>query len=54
MHCKYVEPGWKCPVGGKPCIPLTCGNGMVETGELCDDKNNADGDGCSYDCMHIE
>ena len=28
-----------------------CGNGVVETGEECDDGNNVDGDGCSSDCM---
>ncbi len=28
----------------------TCGNSIVETGETCDDGNNADGDGCSSTC----
>ena len=27
-----------------------CGNGIVETGEECDDGNTADGDGCSTTC----
>jgi cysteine-rich repeat protein len=27
-----------------------CGNGIVETGEECDDGNNIDGDGCSATC----
>ena len=27
-----------------------CGNGQLETGELCDDGNNRDGDGCAADC----
>ena len=31
-----------------------CGNALVETGELCDDGNQADGDGCSADCKVIE
>jgi cysteine-rich repeat protein len=27
-----------------------CGNGVLDPGEECDDKNNQDGDGCSADC----
>ena len=30
-----------------------CGNGVLETGESCDDGNAADGDGCSSMC-HLE
>lgn len=29
-----------------------CGNGTVETGELCDDSNRANNDQCSADCLH--
>lgn len=29
----------------------TCGNGIVEPTEECDDGNNADGDGCSASCV---
>ncbi|MCB9738547.1 MAG: DUF4215 domain-containing protein [Deltaproteobacteria bacterium] len=29
----------------------TCGNGIVEGTEECDDGNNADGDGCSSTCV---
>lgn len=28
----------------------TCGNGLVETGEMCDDGNLTSGDGCSASC----
>lgn len=28
-----------------------CGNGVLETGEQCDDGNNADGDGCTSNCL---
>jgi cysteine-rich repeat protein len=28
-----------------------CGNGKVDTGEACDDKNKIDGDGCSPGCQ---
>jgi len=29
-----------------------CGNGMLESGEACDDGNQSDFDGCSADCLH--
>lgn len=28
----------------------TCGDGLVDPGETCDDTNQVDGDGCSSDC----
>lgn len=37
-----------------PPPPFTanqCGNGVVESGEECDDGNTADFDGCSADCL---
>jgi cysteine-rich repeat protein len=30
--------------------PVTCGNGIVEEGEECDDGNLTSGDGCDFDC----
>ncbi len=30
--------------------PAVCGNGVIEPGEMCDDGNNAGGDGCEADC----
>ncbi len=30
---------------------IVCGNGMHEVGELCDDGNVQDGDGCNHDCV---
>jgi cysteine-rich repeat protein len=33
------------------CTEPVCGNGIVEPGEMCDDGNAADGDGCSALCM---
>ena len=27
-----------------------CGNGVLDTGEQCDDENTMDGDGCSSTC----
>ena len=34
------------------CIEVvsSCGNGVVDAGEECDDGNNDDGDGCAADC----
>lgn len=33
-----------------PPVPV-CGDGAVDAGELCDDDNTADGDGCSATCL---
>jgi cysteine-rich repeat protein len=35
---------------GPPPEPV-CGNGVIETGEGCDDDNTANGDGCSSSCQ---
>src|SRR5213075_2532769 len=32
------------------CHPVVCGNGKMEPGEVCDDGNARDGDGCSSGC----
>jgi len=32
----------------------TCGDGIVDTGEACDDGNTTGGDGCAADCSKIE
>jgi cysteine-rich repeat protein len=34
-----------------PPPPPSCGNGVVETGEQCDDGNTTSGDGCSATCQ---
>lgn len=37
---------------GGPTLPTArCGNGVVEAGEVCDDANGVDGDGCSASCQ---
>lgn len=41
-----ADPQW-VPVHG---VFAECGNGVVETGEQCDDGSRANGDGCSRQC----
>jgi len=41
LQCAAVQP---------VCIETNCGNGHVDTNEICDDGNVMDGDGCSHDC----
>ena len=36
------------------CIVATCGDELVEPGEMCDDGNRVSGDGCSDDCKSNE
>ena len=35
----------------RPCGGAACGNGVLETGEECDDGNTVSGDGCSATCQ---
>jgi cysteine-rich repeat protein len=39
-----------CPTDAPLCIDVTCGNGVLEGTEACDDGNNTSGDGCEADC----
>ena len=55
QHCNnggVCPPGSQCTDTGvaQLCIRLTCGNGIVDPGEVCDDGNNESGDGCPADC----
>src|SRR5690606_17911315 len=43
-----------CAANGEVCIYDDCGDGELQPGELCDDGNKTDGDGCSSDCKSIE
>ena len=48
-----LEQGWVCPAPGSPCIKAPrCGDGVVQVaqGEVCDDGNITEGDGCSANC----
>ncbi len=40
-----------CALGVWRSLADTCGNGIVEVTEECDDGNNANGDGCSAICV---
>jgi cysteine-rich repeat protein len=47
----------ECGDGEHPDAPTgdpACGNGIVEPGEVCDDGNNVNGDGCSNQCNSVE
>ena len=52
-----LEASYTCSVVGKPCLftpppqPPQCGNGVIQTGEGCDDGNAQSGDGCSSTCQ---
>jgi len=52
--------GRVCPVGTvcaaaqDVCIANGCGDSVEDTGEVCDDGNVRDGDGCSADCESLE
>jgi cysteine-rich repeat protein len=52
--------GTPCGAGGScnagVCVGSTCGDGTIDTarGEVCDDGDTADGDGCPSDCSFIE
>jgi cysteine-rich repeat protein len=63
-NCSTVEEGWECnstvcgswPTSqekriGSVCKRV-CGNGIVNTGEECDDGNTLNGDGCDSSCAH--
>jgi len=41
---------WKCPTPGQACEKTTCGDGVREGTEQCDDGNKKALDGCSPDC----
>lgn len=45
-----MEPNYACETQGEPCRPTTCGDGIHEGSEQCDDGNNDLGDGCTPFC----
>jgi cysteine-rich repeat protein len=50
--CDATETNATCPAD---CLPTpVCGDGNIDAGEVCDDNNTIDGDGCSANCMSDE
>ena len=50
-----MEVGYECSrvdnTAANPDVcTLLCGNGALNSGELCDDNNESSGDGCSSSC----
>ena len=45
-----LQPGFKCDAPGQPCTATTCGDGVREGTEQCDDGNGRPFDGCRADC----
>src|SRR5512140_676183 len=45
-------PPVSCTVidGGQICVSMSCGNGILEGSEDCDDGNTTPGDGCASGC----
>lgn len=54
--CLEAYEGWDGAPEGFYCAKwrAVCGNKVTEEGELCDDGNTKDGDGCSADCKSNE
>jgi len=50
--CDATETNSTCP-GDCPATAV-CGDGNLDAGEVCDDNNTVDGDGCSADCLSDE
>jgi cysteine-rich repeat protein len=46
--------GQACAASQAVCIKTPCGDGVVAIGEVCDDGNILDGDGCSHNCLSSE
>jgi len=56
FECIQAQETWDGAAPGRYCKRwrAVCGNGLLEEGEVCDDGNTDDGDGCSADCLHEE
>ena len=44
----------KCSASGDACIRNDCGDSVLQDGEVCDDGNISNGDGCNADCTSDE
>ena len=61
VSCIGLSNGATCELAGgagycadEVCLPIVCGNGVVDPGEVCDDGNFDSGDGCSSTCSSAE
>src|SRR6185503_7962011 len=52
LGCTSSNPGVSTDGGadGADAQASTCGNGVLDPGEQCDDGNTMNGDGCQADC----
>src|SRR4029077_14697999 len=52
----FCPSGTHCAAAQGICLPdtNTCGDAHMDPGEVCDDGNTNDGDGCSRDCTSDE
>ena len=52
FDCAEKTETFTCEIVGTECVKITdsCGNGVEDPGEGCDDENLANGDGCSDSC----
>ena len=52
----FCPSGTHCAAAQGICLPdtNTCGNAHLDPGEVCDDGNTIDGDGCAHDCSSTE
>ena len=48
-NCNNAQYNCSCPGGGSGSV---CGNGVVESGEQCDDGGTVNGDGCTSTCQY--
>jgi cysteine-rich repeat protein len=50
-QCNFVSVGGTL---ASTSLHVCCGDGVVQSGEQCDDGNNNGGDGCSFECKKEE
>ena len=49
--CNYICAPWYTLSWGSCVLNIACWNGVVQTGELCDDGNITNNDGCTSSCQ---
>ena len=46
-----IQHGWDCNDAEPTVCQEVCGNGLISSGETCDDGNSESNDGCSASCL---